>query len=263
MKSIYLRIFSAIGLVATLTACSHVASDDRFIELPKVEAKRVVLIEDFTGQDCVNCPNAHETIDGLIEQYGDNVVPVSIHAGQLSIPDTKPLGLATEEGEYYAKQANVTIYPSGLVDRLGTPSTPNEWPTLVYNDIQVPSLFDLDLNAYCENGIIKVKAEMTANLESDVILQLWVVESSIVAMQKTLDTGTYKFDYVHNNVFRACVNGLDGQPVSLVSLVKQTSESEIALNERWKTENLAIVGFLYTPELGVLQAARCNVKPAN
>ena len=262
MKSIYLRIFSAIGLVATLTACSHVASDDRFIELPKVEAKRVVLIEDFTGQNCINCPIAHETIDGLVEQYGDNVVAVSIHAGPLSLSDKTPIGLATEEGEYYAKQADVTIYPTGLVDRLGSPSTPDEWPTLVYNDIQVPSLFDLDLNAYCENGIIKVKAEMTANLESDVILQLWVVESNIVSLQKMPD-GSTNGAYVHNNVFRACVNGLDGQPVSLASLQKQTSESEIALNERWKTENLAIVGFLYTPELGVLQAARCNVNPAN
>ncbi len=45
---------------AALTSCDNVAEDDRFIKLPPIEADRAVLIEDFTGQNCLNCPVAHE-----------------------------------------------------------------------------------------------------------------------------------------------------------------------------------------------------------
>ena len=44
------RIFIALALAAvSFTACDEVDEADRFKELEKIESKRTVLLEDFTG----------------------------------------------------------------------------------------------------------------------------------------------------------------------------------------------------------------------
>ena len=266
MKSTYLQLFAAFALTASMASCSHVASDDRFIELPAVEAERVVLIEDFTGQNCTNCPEAHETIEGLEDQYGDNVVAVSIHAGPLSISDALPVGLATEEGNYYATQAGVEMYPTGRVNMLGNPTTPDEWPAKVYDEIQKPTPYKIDLDAVEDGGNITVKSSIYAGESAEMFYQLWIVENAIVAPQKYID-GDKKTQtnpkYVHNNVFRAAMNGLEGEAISLGSHEAQELECTYPCQEKWNKANLAVVAFLYTKKDGVLQAARVAVRPAN
>ena len=53
-----------------MAACSHIAEDEQLIEvavddMPTNEIMRNVLLEDFTGQRCVNCPKAAEIIHQL------------------------------------------------------------------------------------------------------------------------------------------------------------------------------------------------------
>ena len=64
-----LCLFAAVMLLAS---CDNISEDERFIYVKPADVKRRVLIEDFTGQRCVNCPAAHEEIDRLQEQYGDS-----------------------------------------------------------------------------------------------------------------------------------------------------------------------------------------------
>ena len=45
-----------------LLACSNIDESERFIYVPPIDAQRAVLIEDFTGQACVNCPAASDVI---------------------------------------------------------------------------------------------------------------------------------------------------------------------------------------------------------
>ena len=68
-------------LLATLLmqACGDIAEEDRLIYVKPAAVERSVLIEDFTGQRCVNCPNAADEIAKLHEQYGDAIIAVSIH----------------------------------------------------------------------------------------------------------------------------------------------------------------------------------------
>ena len=62
-KQYYLFIF-----ILFLTACSHIDEDDRLIYVKPAEVSRRVLLEDFTGQRCVNCPKANDEIKALQEQ---------------------------------------------------------------------------------------------------------------------------------------------------------------------------------------------------
>ena len=125
------RIFIALALASvSFTACDEVDEADRFKELEKIESKRTVLLEDFTGQLCTNCPDGHRLIASLQEQYGENIIAVGIHAGEFGIAEgSNPnlLGLMQPEGNEYAKKAGVQTYPAGVVDRCGSPMTYTGW----------------------------------------------------------------------------------------------------------------------------------------
>ena len=82
-----------ISIAALLTACSQIDGDERLIyvsnsygtddTLPVVY--RAALIEDYTAQYCVNCPNAADEIEKLIQMFGgDKVVAVGVHGGPLA-----------------------------------------------------------------------------------------------------------------------------------------------------------------------------------
>lgn len=49
---------AGMALAASLTACDDIKESDRYIEVPAAKVERTVLLEDFTGQNCTNCPAA-------------------------------------------------------------------------------------------------------------------------------------------------------------------------------------------------------------
>ena len=66
----------AILSVMTLSACSDIAEDERFIKGDRVTANKNILIEDFTGQNCLNCPLAMDELDKMHHNFGDNVIEI-------------------------------------------------------------------------------------------------------------------------------------------------------------------------------------------
>lgn len=59
-KLIYNVSLFAVGL--TLAACSDIAEDDRFEYVEPAEVAKRVLIEDLTGQLCLNCPDRKSVV---------------------------------------------------------------------------------------------------------------------------------------------------------------------------------------------------------
>ena len=48
--------------------------------IPVVEKVRKVLLEDFTGQKCPNCPEAAEIAHNLKTIYGEQLILLTVHA---------------------------------------------------------------------------------------------------------------------------------------------------------------------------------------
>lgn len=260
------RIFSRISLAAAgillLSACDNISEDDRYIEVDKVEAARVVLIEDFTGQNCVNCPDAHEVIEQLQEQFPGTVVAVSIHAGGFGISTERTdfsvdyIGLMTDDGNYYNDSWGINSWPAGVINRRGGATEYDKWASLVRDELARPT--DLAINVEAAVIGTKVMTDITLEPAGNITgkLYVWVLESGIVARQR--NTQTTVRDYVHNNVYRATLTGRDGKDVDLRSGVHQTFsfDTEVVYNdhERWNPENLSIVAFV-ADDSGVQQAA--------
>src|ERR1700741_1300369 len=80
---------------------------------------RKVLIEEFTGVRCVNCPDGSAEIENLLSLYGGNLVAVSIHSGFFSDPYPDNLyDFRTPEGDQLLNYLGQPLgYPTAVIDR--------------------------------------------------------------------------------------------------------------------------------------------------
>lgn len=256
--------------LAALTACSGIDDDHRFVPVDKVESTRNVLLLDFTGQNCVNCPDAHEVVEGITSRYPDNVIPVAVHAGQFGIkvtsyyPSSGYIGLMQPVGDEYANHFGVSAYPAGVIDG-AKPEIYSTWPGLVEKALKVPSEMSIFVMPNVVNDTLYIRTTVTPGATvSGAKLLVWVLEDSIKARQKFENKPQENF-YVHNHVLRAAVNGTWGESISLQNGVHQTYNHKIAVNDGsdksqpqpWVAKNLSVVAFVYNEKTGaVLQSAK-------
>ncbi len=251
--------YISVLILPLFLSCSEVAEDDRFIELPPVSVNRCVLIEDFTGQRCVNCPAASTLIESLQKTYGaDAIVAVGIHSG----PMAKSTPLRTDDGDYLYEKYQVEAQPSGMINRRGGVFKGIDgWGAQVYNEIQTSSAMSMSVtNVYdSADGTVKITVTLM-NTDPDVEtgkLNVWLTEDGIVSPQY-MEDGSSKKDYVHNHVFRAAVTEIDGTDVVLKNREEQTVELTAEVSDAWQVENLSVVAFVDSNN-GVLQAVKAKV----
>ena len=146
MKKYILPLYLIASLIM-FVACDHIADDERLIHVPMQPAKRVVLLEDVTGQRCINCPLGTEKIEQLLEACPDNVIAVGIHSGPLGFKgNATNVGLATELGDTYYNYWNLEYQPVGLINRHGAVNY-TDWITSVTEELQKPSSLKMALSA--------------------------------------------------------------------------------------------------------------------
>lgn len=245
-----------IGIAATLfTACDTISEAERFLEVESLVPQRVVLLEDYTGQACVNCPDAHGVATELHELYPENIIVVAMHAGMQGIA-VENKGLKQPEGDEYANKAGVEKYPSGHVNRRGKVlDNTTDWAAVVFEEMERPSKVKMEVSASIEDGKLSVETSAQASENISAKLQLWLLEDSIVSFQ--VSHAGMNPQYVHNHVFRDAINGTWGEDVVL-GKIKTIEHKGFELNSDWKPEDLSVVAFVYNND-GVLQASQCKV----
>lgn len=253
----------SLGIAAMMGSCSNIDEADRLVYVAPAEVKRSVLIEDFTGQACVNCPDAAATIEELQEQYGDNVIAVGIYSGPFGDPDLASLksqSLVTETGKEYWNHwfSSTQGQPVGLVNRGGATT---DWSEEVSKALSVPTQVSLaascEYNAETREAIFYVSTSGLSGEKANI--QLWLIENDIVGYQKMPD-GTRNRTYEHQHVFRAAVNGAWGEPFTFGEEEKKFDYT-CTLDEKWVAENMKLVAFVYNDK-GVEQVISVPVVAA-
>lgn len=250
LNSIYTKAAVCALAALSFTACNGIDEDDRYIETPIVEVSKHVLIEDFTGQLCINCPNASITIGQIQELYGaDNVIAVAIHSGPFSKTlSGTPLSLWTEAGDhYYNTYASGASQPAGIIDRRsGVQNTFSLWPTFVEGYLQMTTPLTLGATTQYDASTRTVTIDVTASSTDNVdgSLQVWLTENNIIDIQAMPD-GSMNMEYEHNHVLRAAVNGNDGEAFPVSYGAEKTATYTYQLDEDWKAENMHVVAFVY------------------
>jgi hypothetical protein len=247
--------------LATLCACDDVPVEDRLTYVEPPEVERAILIEDFTGQYCVNCPRATEEIERLVEEYGDSVViAVAIHSGPFGKTKDGPSPLYTPQGDEYFQHWGLSAQPVGLIDRLfdGTGFNFTDWAGGIVYEMAYEAPVSFVMTTGYDQDSRKASIDVqTIGLDSASVsgkLQVWLTEDSIDSFQLMPDGSTVDH-YNHMHVFRASVNDPWGDDVSVDHGQVAVMDYDIALDPAWVPEHCAIVAFLFDNN-GVLQVAK-------
>lgn len=252
IKNLFLGVATAAMAMAA-ASCSNIDEGDRLIYVKPAEVGRAILIEDFTGQRCINCPTGTEIINGIVDTYGeDNVIAVGIHSGPLGFAgNSKTVGLMTDTGnEYYTHwdKENKMGQPWVIFNRKTSPDSHyNNWAAMVGTIISEKA----NLSVKIANAYDADKRTLTTTVEADGVngtvngkLQVWIVEDGVPALQMMPD-GSANKEYIHNHVFRAAVNGTWGEDVTVKEGETTKKQYQYVLPEAWNADNIAIVAFVY------------------
>ena len=256
-KTIY-PLTAILFALLTMAACSHIDEDERLIYEKPAPSTKTVLLEDFTGQRCVNCPKGSEIIEQLTTEFGSSVIAVGIHGGPLGFAgNARNKGLATAEGDEYYNHWQLEYQPVGLIDRHGAVNYA-DWTSQVRKALQQTAPLTLGIHATStgQKIYISVLGQGTEGASTG-HLQVWLVEDSITAMQLMPD-GSTNANYVHNHVFRTSVNGTWGEPYTVKESETIITEMTATIDDDWVKKHLSVIAFVYNDN-GVLQAAKSGV----
>ena len=146
-----------------------------------------VLIEDFTGHRCPNCPAAAEELAALQGFYGDRVIGIAIHPSSQAFSTPSPLtsssytyDFRTEFGDDIDNIFEITTVglPRGMVNRTGFDTGhqlgKDEWSSIVQTELAKAPIFGITLSSDVSNGngTILVTAEALTNINLDKIQEL-------------------------------------------------------------------------------------------
>lgn len=252
IKNIFLGVATA-AIAMAAASCSNIDEGDRLIYVKPAEVGRAILIEDFTGQRCINCPTGTEIINGIVNTYGeDNVIAVGIHSGPLGFAgNSKTVGLMTDTGnKYYTRwdKENKMGQPWVIFNRKTSPDSHyNNWAAMVSTIISEKA----NLSVKIANAYDAATRKLTTTVGADGVngtvngkLQVWIVEDGVKALQMMPDGKSNK-EYIHNHVFRAAVNGTWGEDVTVKEDETTTKQYSYVLPEAWNADNIAVVAFVY------------------
>lgn len=269
--SLYPVLFLAIFFLAS---CDE---QYRHIEPFVPSGNRVVLIEEFTGKGCTNCPKGSRELENLLQQFPDNLAVVSIHAGFFANPQFFPLGVydfRTEEGEdLYDYLGPPVFYPAATIDRtlvtgdrmLGL----NQWASLVTEHIQQDPDVDLSVETVFEPGTRELRVNVSGigkrTVNGDIRISVMLTESGIVDWQDDVEADPHIVtDYVHKHVLRDMLTAARGDVLdNSISLGETFARSYVkVLPVDWVPEKMEVIAFVNVVDGGnfpVIQATVAHV----
>ncbi|HPG73977.1 MAG TPA: Omp28-related outer membrane protein [Bacteroidales bacterium] len=277
-------ILTGIVLSIFFAGCDIVESPYLETDTP-VWNGRKILILDFTGHMCGNCPSAHRTLSQLQESYPEAIVPIAVHCGYFGVVATSnpnqpyhynfntAVGLElggngfTNYGYY-----NIRSQPIGVVNQLipEALSAHDAWAgnmAAYYSlfpevQVQITSVFDES------DSSINLTIDVTAQIVSTRNLHLtaYITESHIIEWQMDYTQSPSNVqNYEHNHVLRGSFNGAWGDAINTANAAitrnqKFTKNYSLKTGTDWVPENLSVVAFVYDSDTKeVLQAEEIYV----
>lgn len=221
--------------------------------------ERTILLEQFTSENCVNCPTGVAQIENYLSSH-KNVVWLSHHAGY----DTDSWTISGSNS--IARLLGVQGAPSVALDRsllnAQGASGYNLHPYYLSYLTSAPSATttaSVRISNTCEDGKVKIhvagklKAEAPQNLLLSVVIKESGLHGKQLDPQHTL-AGMWE-DYVHSDVIRAFVSATGGDPIAQDG-GQYEADYEIELHPDWVADNCMVVAFLTDEKsLNVVQTA--------
>ncbi len=207
---------------------TNVSCDSVVHTFPAAPMVRNVLLEDFSGHKCPNCPDGAEEIENLHTTHGNRVIAITIHPHpDHTTMDNLVLENSPGSGKYetvwYINEGGLILasfsepgyMPIGLVDRTYDPGFGRYWWDYPSWDAQVTTqkakTLDVTMatsNIRLSNGVVCGKTAVEflnpVSTTGDYRIVHYLYEDSLVDWQ--LEHGTDVPNYLHRHVLRAVAN---------------------------------------------------------
>jgi len=247
---------------------------DTLIDLDTIIQVKRVLLEDYTGHTCQNCPAAAAIAHNQEAIYHGKLIVLAVHAGYYAIPGTGEFAVdfRTTAGEQWNTDFQVLAYPSGMIDRkvfngnqvVGSA----EWITDIASIInQAPALNMLMVNSYDSTSRTVrslIYSKFLQSLTGTYNITVCVMEDNIISAQDSSNTIIH--DYNFRGVLRGAVNGTYGETLTTVvdPSLCYLGKFSISINSAWVAQNCWILAFVSNSSTKeILQVIKQRVIPQN
>ncbi len=234
---------------------------------------RIVLIEEFTGVRCVNCPEGSEQIETLLGIYGESLIAVSIHAGFFAEPYSESTyDFRTTEGSGIESLLGPAAgYPTASVNRRQFDSESeilierNKWAGYIAQEKEESPKMALVLekNYNTDSRLLEVTAKISFNetVSEPIRISAMITENNILDTQLTPDGKVN--DYSHKHVLRTMMTNFDGDLYSEGTNVGDTGEKSFSMTlpADWNEANCHVIIFMheFQSKKDILQAVEVGV----
>lgn len=274
-KSFYaFPLFLAFAMFACEEVPPTVQLDRYECDAPAATAQpRRVLVEEFTGVKCVNCPDGAAQIESLIDQNPGRLIAVSIHTGFFSTtyPNSTQDMTFPDGPAINNLVGNVEGYPAAVINRklfAGEATRPlgqTKWPGYIQSELQQAPLVNVEIVNIAYDAVLRrvtfdVVLDCNDNVKSEIAVTALITEDSIVSPQETRN-GIVD-EYVHKHVLRAMQPNANGLTVPQLPFTQSFS---FDLAPLWESEHCHIVAFAHYKDVtggnvAILQAATEHVE---
>jgi thiol-disulfide isomerase/thioredoxin len=264
MKNILLHLTLPLSIAFGLAGCDHV-KDARDPSAPQVQGNRKVLIEDYTGHKCGNCPAAADTLAYIKNKYPGKIIPIAVHAGffATTTPGSYPTDLRNTVSTAYDNQFGISLAgnPNGLVNRANYGSgnfikAYTTWEGDAYQMLSSPAKFGMKIrntfNATSNSLNTSVVLTSLAYNTGQYRLVVLLTEDSIVGEQLDyrLPSGSqvissYKFEHV----LRDAINNTWGDAVFVSGSIPNDSVvktyNNFNISSAYRARKCHVVAYVY------------------
>ncbi|PLX07922.1 MAG: hypothetical protein C0598_12725 [Marinilabiliales bacterium] len=222
-----------------------------------------VLIEDYTGHTCVNCPSAAVTAHDIKSNCEERVIVIAVHAGYFAEPlegTDFDYDFRTPTGNIWNDYFGIVSNPNGLVNRMNNDGNyiipPGQWAAEATKLLSQNAPVDIEINNEFNATDNKLKTTINANfidaLSGNYNLVVCITEDNIVKAQKNNNSSIGDvpeiLDYEHMHVLRKVVSQQWGDQLfdGYVDAFESLSKSyEISFDGTdWNPENCNVVAFI-------------------
>ena len=270
----YISLFSIILII---TSCD--VEEGPFINdyNTYVNPEKKVLIEDFTGHLCPNCPDAARELDAIHDIYGDQIIGMALHVtksfARPYAASQAPLfqyDFRTKWGDEWDAFYGVSDagLPRGMINRIGYQNDSHklgidEWATIVANELKKEIDFKIYLSS--TESSISITSEVQNNINGNYKIVVCLTESNVVNWQK--DGQQNVENYEHNHVLRTVLidnelststSYITGQQIEKtinydlsaleqfnIDYSQNTAELGNGNSGGWDASNMSIIAYIY------------------
>jgi len=226
-----------------------------------------VLLEDYTGHQCGNCPSGAVKAREQKALYGEKLVVMAVHAGYFAKFDHAPFttNWTTPEGEDWNTDFGVAAYPAGLVNRTPKAGSSSRvqgiatWPTAIATQMaetpQVGMTVTTLFNELTRKLDIKVRSKYLANLSGKYSLMVVITEDGSINWQKNYGaaaggdpnyaTGDVN-NYVHPHALRRVLTTTWGKPNKENPVADDVTKEYLStvLDNSWNAHKCSVIAYI-------------------